>query len=209
MTIIGVCGKARVGKDTFGKYIAEEFKEKYNRTFELTAFAHVLKLMCQEHFGLSYEQLWGSEKEHMTGYWKPGKGPHSYNPADYWSPREIMQELGGFYRTIDYDFWVKRLYKEMEGVSDFIITDVRHVNEADSVKNHNGVLIKVNRGAAEQIHNMQHESETGLDNYPEENYDIIIENNTSLEDLRSSVSLIIPMVNTIERLQKEGGMYNG
>lgn len=209
MAIIGICGKARVGKDTLGKYITEEFKEKYNRNFELTAFAHTLKLMCQEHFDLSNEQLWGSEKECMTEYWKPGKGPYSSNPADYWSPREIMQELGGFYRTIDNDFWIKRLYKKMEGTTDFIITDIRHINEAESVKKHGGILIKINRQLAEHIHNMGHESETGLDNYQEENYDIVIENEGTLGDLKSSVSVIMSTVVTIEKLQKEGGIYNG
>lgn len=207
--IIGIAGKARAGKDTLGRYIIEEFKEKYNRTFEHTAFAHVLKLMCQEHFGLDHEQLWGSKKEWMTQYWKPGKGPHSSNPGDYWSPREIMQELGGFYRTIDYDFWVKRLYKEMQNVKDFIITDVRHVNEADSVVERNGALIKIDRPSLEEIHNMGHESETALDDYPSSRYLVIVDNSGTLEDLREIASGVVEATLSMEKLREKGGFYNG
>lgn len=207
--IIGIAGKARVGKDTLGKYIIEEFKEKYNRTFEHTAFAHVLKLMCQYHFGLSHEQLWGSDKEKMTEYYKPGKGPCSSDPSDYWTPREIMQEVGGFYRTIDYDFWVKRLYKEMGTFQDFVITDVRHVNEADSVIKNNGALIKIQRPNLEEIHNMQHESETALDSYPNSKYLVVVDNSGTLEDLREVAAGVVEAALSMERLREKGGFYNG
>ncbi len=47
-----------------------------------------------------------------------------------------MQELGGFYRRIDHDFWVKSLNLHLitNDIKDAIITDVRHINECEYIK---------------------------------------------------------------------------
>jgi len=209
--ILGISGKARVGKDTLGNFIIQEFKDVHNRSFKHTAFADVLKLMCQEHFSLSTEQLWGDDKEKMTKYPKPGKTAFSSNPADYWTAREIMQDFGSFYRKIDSNFWVNKLFKDMETdqIKDFVITDTRYINEAEIVKESGGLLVRVNREEVASIHNTSHESETGLDNYPEENYDIIIDNSGSLDDLKLIASEIVRFMLSSEDLQKQGGVYNG
>ena len=80
----------------------------------------------------------------------------------------------------------------------WIITDVRFPNEAKIIKDKGGIVIRVNR-PLERLGNSklpklkhtsisQHPSETALDNY--KNFDHIIENNGSIEDLITKLTNI-------------------
>ena len=112
--IIGIAGKARSGKDQLSEFIKEEFEEKYNRKFYDAAFAFELKNMCKFQFGLNDDQLWGDKKESLDRRFPRDDWKHLALTGEammYWTPREIMQEMGAFYRKIDYDFWIKGLRK--------------------------------------------------------------------------------------------------
>jgi hypothetical protein len=183
--IIGIIGKARAGKDTFGLMLAEELFKLTRQRYVLMAYAHELKIRVQKDFDLSYDQLWGDDKEKQDlRYAKSLKG-FSSNPTDYWCPREILQSYGEFYRSINYNFWADHLFeiiddKEYKRV---IITDVRHINEADPVIDRKGILIKIIRGIDNDIHGQEHISEVALDDY---NIELVIENNGTLKDLKSA-----------------------
>lgn len=206
--IIGIAGKARSGKDTLGKFMSQYFKKKYNEHYELIAFADVLKSMCKEHFDLTYEQLYGNEKEKRDSRYPKRKTGYSD-----WTPREIMQELGSFYRKIDGDFWVKSLDKRIKesGNPNVIITDVRHVNECEYVKN-NGFLIKLKRyfESAEEsrIHGMSHESETALDDLKEGYFDLTVINHQGLEMFELTAHEVVEIILELNNL-KGGTVYNG
>lgn len=197
--IIGIAGHARAGKDTLGGYLIKCLKERNNRTFIQTAFAEQLKFVCQEHFSLSDDQLWGDKKEISDLRYKK-------SDSEFWTPREIMQNLGSFYRSIDYDFWVKALdnYLKQNKIEDTIITDVRHINECEYVKNNNGVLIKIIRENADEIHGMTHESETSLDDKSSNYFDIEINNDGSLEDLYTAAENMSDAIISIENLITKG-----
>ena len=183
--IIGIIGKARAGKDTFGLMLAEELFKLTRQRYVLMAYAHELKLRVQKDFDLSYEQLWGDDKEKQDlRYAKRLKG-FSSDPTDYWSPREILQSYGNFYTTINYNFWVDHLFEIIDDreYKRVIITDVRHINEVDPIIDRKGTLIKVVRDADNNIHGQGHISEVALDNYDVE---LVIENNGTLKDLKSA-----------------------
>jgi adenosyl cobinamide kinase/adenosyl cobinamide phosphate guanylyltransferase len=216
---IGIVGHARVGKDTFAEYLIECLKKRHQRDFKHVAFAAQLKEMCQEHFELTNEQLWGDKKEEWTKFVrKPKINLDGYKGSvlepleDYWTAREIMQELGSFYRRIDHDFWVKALnmYLISNDIKDAIITDVRHINECEYVKINKGILIRIIRTGADEIHGMDHESETALDDVPDGYFDLTIVNNWSLEELEvvaeESSDIIINLENMINkgRIVKNG-----
>lgn len=92
----------------------------------------------------------------------------------------------------------------------WIITDMRFPNEMDSVKAKGGITIRVNRPKAKistgdsvtdfvlnETKNfgiVEHASETALDNH---NFDYIIENNSSIEDLISKVRQILVSSNIL------------
>jgi len=207
--IIGMVGKARAGKDTFAEYLIKCFKGIHHREFKQAAFAAQLKAMCKEHFELSDEQLWGNEKEIVDERFikPPPKAISSGTVLEpYWTPREIMQELGSFYRRIDHDFWVKSLDKYLKtmNIEDVIITDVRHINECEYIKNTQGVLIKIVRENVGKIHGMQHESETALDGMPNYYFDIEINNFGTLEDLYGAAENTSGAVVMIENMIKKG-----
>jgi len=218
--IIGIAGKARSGKDTLAKFIREEFEKKHNRKFYDAAFAFELKNMCKFQFGLDDDQLWGDKKEepierfakHFVSIRPFCAGLGKDKMVDsytHWTPREIMQEMGSFYRKIDYNFWVKGLRKflqheKLQGHKDFIIIDVRYINEARFIESKKGFLICIERAVENraQIHGTTHESETGLDNYKD--FDMYIDNNGDLADLRIASHNIIDGILSIEKLIKNG-----
>jgi len=212
--ICGVSGRARSGKNQLSKFIIEEFEKKYNRKFYEASFANELKYMCKFQFGLGDDQLWGNKKEvpdrrylKPTNEWKDEvietEFGHSSGTVINWTPREIMQELGAFYRKIDYDFWIKGLKKFLhnellKGHRDFIITDVRYINEAEFIRNSKGILIRINRNIDNEIHGINHESETNLDSYKK--FDIHINNDGNLDDLRKASCDMVDAISSMEKL---------
>ena len=189
--LMGITGLAQSGKDTFAKILAEELYKQTDHLFILMAYAHELKLKVQKDFDLSYEKLWGNEKEIEDKRYKKPFGYHGGVRADrdklpniYWTPREIMQNYGQFYRTIDYYFWVKHLFGIIKhnDYKNVIITDIRHQNEAQSIVDSGGYIIKIIREDKAEIHNQQHISETAMSGY--DKIDFIIKNNSTLDKLK-------------------------
>jgi len=177
--IVGISGKARSGKNTFADFLVDAFYSNFKREFELMAFADELKYLCGWHFNLSYEQLWGSAKEEIDQRYTKGSG-------GFWTAREIMQAVGELYRSIHFDYWVEALDKAIKdsGNTDIIITDVRYPNELSYIKDNGGVLIRICRDRAPKIHGSDHPSECSLDSFSDDVFDLVIQNNKSLDDLR-------------------------
>ena len=170
--LLGITGLARSGKDTFAEMLAEELYKQTGDIFILMAYAHELKLRVQQDFDLSYEQLWGNGKEiEDHRYKKPFKyhgGVRSDEdklPNTYWTSREILQNYGEFYRTIDYNFWVKHLFNTIKNnkYKNVIITDIRYPGEASPIVDSGGYIIKIERKNKDEIHNQQHKSETSME----------------------------------------------
>lgn len=118
--------------------------------------------------------------------------------------RELLQKLGteAMRNGLHPDTWVNALMSEFipysargseyeEVASRWIITDTRFPNEARAIKKRGGVVIRINR----DIGNGSHPSETALDDY---NFDYIIDNNGSMEDLISSVRHMCCVLNLID-----------
>ena len=92
--------------------------------------------------------------------------------------RELLQKIGeGLRKSIDPDIWVKLLLSNYNPDNNIIITDVRYKNEADMIKNLNGILIRINRDTG-YIDN--HKSEIDLNDY---NFDYEINNDSDLNEL--------------------------
>ena len=202
MALISIVGTAYSGKDTFGKMLAEELNKLQYPPYVMMAYAHELKLRCQKDFDLSYEQLWGSEKEKNDLRYPRADYGFSSNPADYLTGREIMQMYGQFFRTIDYDFWVKNLFKVIEEkeYTNVIITDVRHINEVEAVKEHKGFVIKIIREDKTTPHGESHISETALDNYKD--FDFTVMNNSGLKELQDAAKDVVVFLQSIDAVPK-------
>jgi len=180
--LVAINGRARSGKDTFAVMLAEELYNILRSKFVLMAFAKDLKDKVQQDFDLHYDQLWGDDKEiEDKRYIKPRI---ENEDIQYWTAREILQEYGQFFRTIDYDFWVKSLFRTIDykEYKNIIITDVRHRNEADAVIKRDGFLIRIVRNVDNNIHGKNHVSETSMSNYDKVDFDLT--NDGTIDDLR-------------------------
>lgn len=203
--IIGIIGKARSGKDTFAKMLADVIYKRFGKRFVLMAYAQELKLRIQKDFDLTYEQLWGDEKEVEDKRYPK-------NDGSFWTPREIMQFVGtGCFRTVDTNFWIRTLFRvidenEYKGV---IVTDVRYPNEADPIKERGGYLIKVTSDRADKpgIHGENHTSETSMDTY--DGFDIHIKNDGSLDDLYKEAEKALQLLVEAESKKSLEVVQNG
>jgi len=71
----------------------------------------------------------------------------------------------------------------------WIISDVRFPNEAKSIKDREGVLIRIIRPLTEDKIISNHESENALDHYND--WDYVINNDGSIEDLYHKVEIVL------------------
>ena len=193
---IGISGKGRSGKDTFAKMLAGEFSKKIGKPYVLMAYAAELKKKVQKDFDLSWEQLWGDEKE-VPDKRYPKKQMDLPFCIDkklevigetYWTPREILQDYGQFFRVIYNNFWVNHLFKIIDDkeYKNVIITDVRHINEVDAVVDRGGFHVRILRDDKDAIHGEQHISETALDNGHRVDFEVA--NNWGLIELKVAAS---------------------
>lgn len=191
---IAITGKANTGKNTVSKIITEELnKDIHNYSkFKVIAFADPIKEMVRQMFPtLPHEYLYGSSEnraKEIPGAFKDGK------PL---TVRQLLIDLGtGVGRqykenlwldVFDYTFKIAKS-KKREVV---IVTDVRFRNEFDHLKKLGFFQIRVLRDSHAKIN---HSSETNQDSIQNEEFDVVIENNGSLEELEYKIKQIIPKI---------------
>jgi len=169
--IIGIAGNKFAGKDTVADYITSHFN------FKKLYFSHPLKIMCKSLFNLSDNQLHGSDKEIIDPYWNK-------------SPRELMQIVGTnlFRNNFNKNIWILSLKQHIKPTNNYVISDVRFLNEAKMIQQLNGTIIKIYRSPNID----SHESESEI-NLIKENY--ILNNTSSLETLYKNINTIINKIN--------------
>lgn len=193
--LIGISGRKHHGKDSVADGItslATGYALPAGISIERHAFAEELKETCKFLWKLTEEQVNGDLKEVI-------------DPRYGITPREIMQRLGSFVRSIDPETWVRIVTRKIEAGRKWhdlmtgadsaidhgpqphhldVITDCRHPNEAVAVRALGGVIWKVVRPEASSNDLSAHESETEIDRIEP---DVLIRNDGSLDDLRHAV----------------------
>lgn len=146
--IIGITGKAGSGKNTLAELIVKLYPEY---KFEIVAFADKVKQV--------YSLIIGEEIVD-TPAWKS-----EFLPAWGMTRREMLQRIGtdAMRDNLHKDVWVKALFSGFKPEKNYIITDVRFLNEALEVRDKGGIVIRVKRDNAPQIAESNHPSETELD----------------------------------------------
>lgn len=153
--IIGLAGKKQSGKSTITRYLQQEYG-----FIEVSWAAPLKEVIGKQLFGLSHEQLYGSEEE------KEAKDPR-------WglSPREILQIVGTdlFRKNFRGDFWVHLGKLRIDNLlknttySQIVVSDCRFPNECKAIEELGGVNVRIVR--EDKDDGDEHESETALDNY--------------------------------------------
>jgi hypothetical protein len=177
--------------------------------WEIKKWAGKLKVVAAMLTGIPVEKFEDQEfKKTLLG---PEWGEVSYNnPLNSIEPfknipfnqlmtvREFLQKLGtnalrdGLHENV----WVNALMSDYIGMYDldtdkttypnWIITDTRFPNEAQAIKQANGIIIRVERPGVKPIND--HPSEVSLDKWE---FDHVIENKGSVEDLSEKVKQIL------------------
>lgn len=196
--ILSISGKINSGKDTIAE-IVTQITPYYN--WEVKKFAGKLKTIAEILTGIPKHHF--EDQEFKKQYMGPEWGM---------TYRELLQKLGteamrdGLHENV----WINALFADYQattvavGTSEFditekdelpnwIITDCRFPNELNAIKERNGLTIKVVRDNAVVS---DHPSETALDTYTNWNY--VIDNNGSIEDLKAKVSEILDKENLVK-----------
>lgn len=102
--------------------------------------------------------------------------------------RRILQWWGTEYRRAeDPDYWTKAWGRKVEQLDldhlHVLIDDVRFINELNVVKQHNGLIVKIERPGFDGANN--HASETSLDEY--DDWDQVLLNDGTLDDFETKV----------------------
>ena len=196
--IIGICGLIGSGKDTIAEYLVE----KHN--FTKMSFADKLKDAVSQMFEWDRELLDG--KTAASRKWRE-------EPDAYWSkevgsvitPRLALQKFGtecmrnGFFDGI----WVSLLKKKIteNPHMNWVIPDVRFLNEADMIKSVSGKVWWVKRSPLPLWFKIyQDVGVEPTDIHPSEwawatcNFDAELDNNSTIAHLRNQVQgLLAPI----------------
>lgn len=191
--IISISGRLQSGKDTASEFI-QEFAPAYE--WQVKKWAGKLKQIASTLTNIPLSK------------WEDNEFKKSILPAPWsnFTGRSFLQKLGtdALRNSFDQEVWTKSLMSEYVvntiavGSNEFdivevdiepnwIITDTRFPNELQAIKEKGALLIKVVRPEAEVTGG--HESETQLDSYMD--WDYIIENTGTLQDLRDEVKRIL------------------
>lgn len=164
--IIGLSGKVGTGKDT----VANIIKDNYSN-FKTVAFADKLKDITCKLLSIDRETIECYKREpiFISGF----------------TIRTWLQRIGQLFRDeVNSEFWINKVINIQ---NDVIITDVRYLNEAEVIRKKGGILIRINRNINIDEHGT-HPSEIELDDY---NFDYIIDNNSSVKDLKLEVTNVL------------------
>ena len=128
-TMIGLVGKKGSGKDTMADFLVSDYG------YRKLAMADPLKKACKILFDFSDAQLSDhQEKERVDERWGI-------------SPRQAFQTMGTdlIRKHIFDDFWLRRADMEVGHYleENMVVSDIRFPNEAQWVKNHGGILIRI------------------------------------------------------------------
>ena len=162
--IIIFSGKQYAGKDTAAKIMLDKMKD-YRRC----AMGDIIKLTYGAQKGLTYEEI-------------------ENNKSKY---RSDLIVLGNWGRAQDSDYWLKKII-EQEG--NIIVTDVRVPHEFEVFKAAGAIAIRIEatretRACRGELVGEDDITEVGLDN--ETNWDYVIDNNSSYDNLKTQVEKIL------------------
>jgi hypothetical protein len=183
----------RSGKDTF----ADAFKEEVDSILDgdmpdviKMSLADPLKTAAKAIFGLSDEQLYGSQaqKESLTSWdWIEN---NKYGKAGKMTARDILQYFGTevMREGFDHNIWINSLKMNAEVYRQTIesdklivlVPDIRYPNESDFLD----YLVDIYRKDADLANTDSHISEKAGMLIPDTRVNLSIENNSTIEDLQ-------------------------
>lgn len=182
--LIGLSGYARTGKDTAAEYLVDNFG------FTRLSFADPMRkaLLMLDPMVSCEGTLMPLTVAHEIHGWEELK---SVAPE----VRGLLQRLGTEVgrNMFGKNFWVDQAMKEARQYEKVVFTDVRFINEADTIINHGGKVIRIERPGFGPINN--HISETNMDGY---SFSEVISNSGTPEEFKQKLAASIFVTNKDE-----------
>lgn len=188
---IGISGKAGSGKDTLSKLLVKQLRSNDHISVEYVAFADPIKQIARTMFpNLSEKCLTGPSKyrsEIIPGAFKDDK------PL---TVRQLLIDIGANGRNYDNNIWLNDFIHSLnvaqyKNKSIFIVSDIRFRNEFDLLNKINFYKIRLFRNATIKINDP---SETNQDSINDGEFDYIINNSGTLDQLKLEVTKIVALL---------------
>lgn len=179
MNYIGISGAEGSGKDAVCKYLQRILQEHWS----IIKFADGVKKLLND----TYPDEWN------TFLWETGDRLYREGimPSFNMSRRDVIRFVAENEKDKynDKDVWVKDLFQHKNNnlSGKYLISDVRFFNEINAIREHNGIIIRIELPIDNK--KTEHISERELDDY--NNYDEIVLNDKTLKDLFNKIDIII------------------
>lgn len=185
---IAICGKANVGKDTIARMIGGQLKG-----YSTLAFADPLKEMVQIAYPeIPHEWLWGASANRSNII------PGAFKEGVPLTVRQLLIDLGNdFGRAYKSDIWLRNFDHRFKNVTSSmpgfgaIVTDVRFRNEFDHLKSLGFYQVRVLRNSNAKIDDISETNQDGIEN---SEFDYVLHNNGTLDELSDEVKKILSTV---------------
>jgi hypothetical protein len=197
---IAICGRANTGKNTLSRLLEQEiywlhnaeYHAKYGKDMSFSsksmAFADPIKEIVMTMFPhANKECLYGPSHlraEAIPGAFKNNK-PLTYRQ----SLIDIGTEVGRAYNDKvwleNFDHRYEQIVLQKNPPNLIVVTDVRFRNEFDHLKQRGFFQIRLYRDTG--MAPIEHISETGQSSIKDEEFDYVLFNNKSLDDLKNEV----------------------
>jgi len=202
---IAICGKANSGKNTTANLILQELaviKNKESLISETVAFADPIKEIILKMFPQKAHKDFLYGRSELRALEIPDTINVNGDPLTY---RQILIDIGTMARKYNPNIWVecfdftyknilsknnilKQFGQETEAL---VVSDLRFKEELEYLKKENFFLIKLYR---DEVTKINHASETQQDGFSDNDFNYIIYNNKTLQDLRQQVREIAQQI---------------
>lgn len=208
--ILGISGKAATGKTTAAKHMRPLFKkETVIIPMAMVLREEVEAFLRRIDADESVPLLYGSQEDKVMVFYVDKQ--KALADCDKWhdfirvnqdiqdrvgqtavTTRRILQWWGTEYRRAqDPDYWTKAWGRKVSGYDvekmHLLVDDVRFMNELHVIKEHGGLIVKIERPGFDGANN--HASETSLDDYTD--WDGKILNDGTLEEFERKVETLV------------------
>lgn len=136
--LIGLCGAAQSGKDTFAGLLG------YRRI----AFADKLKQVALDCDPLVGPDDFGYGEGYFHLSWMVEQFGWEYAKRVP-GVREFLQNLGAAVRHYDPNFWIKAALEQWDDDHPTVVTDVRYDNEVRAIRRWQGFIVRIDRPGVE------------------------------------------------------------
>ena len=190
---IAISGKANSGKNTVSKFLIDGIKERLGDEFKggkIIALADPIKEMARIMFpDIPRKYFFGPSK------YRSSIIPNAFKNEQPLTIRQVLIDIGtGLGRTYRDSLWLDNFdikFNKYLNNSALIVSDVRFRNEFNHLKEKGFYQIRLKRETFLKLDDI---SETNQDSIEDLEFDCLLHNNSSLDELHKDVNKILDII---------------